>query len=323
MTKSRFVLNRTLCTLCLVCALDHQSGLAAPITTPYIATLNYFAGGLQRYDAKTGALIDTIGELPLRRSELNIGPDGNFYVTISNQFEIKRIDARTGATTQFIDASQIGHIRGMDFGPNGNLFVASPSLGSILEFNGQTGQFIRYFIRGIATPIDLDFAPNGSLFVARGHQQISGPSSILEYDGQTGAFIRTFATTQVDTPQNILVGPTGDVFVTNQWINAAPLVRFDGITGAVKFAVDGGLNNPQGMAFGVNGELLVASWHDSIKRFNAGTGVFLGNLVVGGSLDDPIGVIFVPEPSTLLLGMVTLVTLPRYRRTRFKIVPDA
>jgi hypothetical protein len=85
---------------------------AAPTNlTSYIATLNYFSGGLQRYDANTGVYIDTIGSLPIRRSELNLGPDGNFYITIfsfSNQFEIKRIDANTGVTTQFIDASPFG-----------------------------------------------------------------------------------------------------------------------------------------------------------------------------------------------------------------------
>ena len=289
------------CLTCLPCA---QLGPAAAIAKPYIAVANYSFGGLLRYDAKTGAFLDSIGSFPTPRSELNLGPDGNFYVTIfsySDDFQIHRINPKTGASTLFIDATGLGSMRGLDFGPNGNLFVASSSRNAIMEFNGQTGEFIRDFITGIRSPIDLDFAEDGTLYVARGHHQISNPSSILRYNGQTGAFISTFATSNVDTPQNILVGTDGDVFVTNQWTNAEPLVRFDGTTGAVKFAVSGGLANPQGLTFGVNGELLVASWDDTIKRFDASSGALLGNLVTGGVLSDPIGVIFIPEPSSRLL----------------------
>jgi DNA-binding beta-propeller fold protein YncE len=292
----------------------HPVKAAMPHRKPYIATANYASGDLQRYDATTGAYIDSIGSLPIRRSEIHLGPDGSFYVTIP--FEIKRIDAVTGATTQFIDASQFGNVRGIDFGPNGNLFVASPDLNAILEFNGRTGQYIREFITGIPTPIDLDFAPDGSLFVARGHHESSPSSSILHYDGQSGNLIRTFATNHVATPQSILVDPSGDVFVTNQSPGAEPLVGFKGSTGAIKFAVSGGLNNPQGMTFGINGELLVASWDDTIKRFDANTGLFLGNLITRGFLNNPIGVVFVPEPSALLLLLGSALLIATHRRGR-------
>jgi DNA-binding beta-propeller fold protein YncE len=302
--------------------LAFQSALSANAgLTPYIATVNYFAGGIERYDATTGALIDTIGNLSPWRSELTLGPDGSFYVTkfsYSNDFAIQRIDARTGVTTTFVDASAFGSIRGSDFGPNGNLFVAAPDRGAILEFNGRTGQYIRDFVVGAPLPIDLDFAPDGTLYVAGGHHQAAA-SSVRQYDGQTGAFLRTFTTTQVDTPQGILVGPTGDVFVTNQWSRAAPLVRFDGNSGAVKFAVSGGLRNPQGMTLGLNGELLVASFGDkTIKRFNVESGELLGNLVARGGAFDPVGIVFVPEPHALFLCMVTVpfVKVAKRRRTQ-------
>jgi len=266
-----------------------------------IVTLNYFSGGLLQFDAHSGASLGYTPALPLRRSELLGGPDGNVYVTIfsySDAFEILKVDPNSGVATQFVDGRGYGDLRGMDFGPNGNLFVAAPSEGKILEFNGITGQYEGDFVSGIAAPIDLSFSQDGSsMFVARGHHQISSPSSILRYDGTTGTFIDTFATDQIDTPQNVLVGPEGDVYVTNQWTDGQPLVAFDGVTGDIKFAVSAGLENPQGMDIGIDGELLVASWDDSIKRFDAESGIYLGDLVNGSGLRDPIGVVFFPEPT--------------------------
>lgn len=291
---------------------------AAPVASPHIVVANYASGDLRRYDATTGAALGSFGSIPIRINELNTGPDGFFYVTIfsfSDQFQIVRVNPDTGATTEFVNWSGNGGIRGMDFGPDGNLYVASTTSHAILKFNGQSGQFMGNFITGVHTPIDLDFSRDGKLYVARGHHQLSTPSSILRYDAHTGAFIDTFSAVQVDTPQNILVGPDGDVYVTNQWDTAQPLVRFDGATGAVKFAVSGGLSNPQGLAFGMNNDLLVASWDDTVKRFDPSTGALLGNLVTGPSLNEPSGLVFVPEPAgAILVGIVALSLLLQRRR---------
>ncbi len=299
-----------------------QLGSGATPSSPYIAVANYSGGNILTFDAATGAPLGAFGSFPTPLSEFNRGPDGKLYVTVysySDDYNIYRIDPATGASGRFVNGSGYGGIRGMSFGPNGDLFVAAGK-GAIIEFDGVTGQYKRDFISGIATPIDLAFAPNGTLYVARGHQEIPGGSSILRFDGHTGASLGTFAATHVDTPQNIFVGPDGDVYVTNQWFNAEPLVKFDGVTGAVKFTASAGLNNPQGMDIGLNNELLVASWDNTIKRFDAISGAYLGDLVQQSGVDWPTGVIaFIPEPSQwglLPIGTGILALAHRFGRDR-------
>src|SRR5688500_3405903 len=73
----------------------------------------------------------------------------------------------------------------MAFGPDENLYLASPPAGGVLRYNGITGAFIDVFIPagrgGLILPTVLEFN-NGKLYVADG-----GANAVRRYDAVTGA----------------------------------------------------------------------------------------------------------------------------------------
>lgn len=93
-----------------------------------------------------------------------------------------------GAFTPSVNATSSG----IEFGPNGNLFVGRPESQDIAEYDGATGGPLGSFIAagsgGLSRPGDLKFGPNDNLFVID-----LDDGRILEFDGTTGGFIREFA----------------------------------------------------------------------------------------------------------------------------------
>jgi hypothetical protein len=78
----------------------------------------------------------------------------------------------------------------MKIGPNGNLFVASASSSEVLEYNGNTGDFVRTFVTagsgGLDNPSAIFIIP-GTLFVAS-----LNTDEILSYSASDGSFQGVF-----------------------------------------------------------------------------------------------------------------------------------
>jgi hypothetical protein len=58
----------------------------------------------------------------------------------------------------------LNEAEGMDFGPNGNLFVASELGNAVLEYDGTTGAFVGEFVaagsHGLTDPTFITFGPS-------------------------------------------------------------------------------------------------------------------------------------------------------------------
>ncbi|MEP0842077.1 MAG: hypothetical protein HRF43_05120, partial [Phycisphaerae bacterium] len=68
-----------------------------------------------------------------------------------------------------------------------NLLVSNANDGRVLEYDFNTGAFVREFIpAGVAGAKGIRYGPNGNLFVCTSDQD-----SVMEFDGTTGAFVRT------------------------------------------------------------------------------------------------------------------------------------
>jgi DNA-binding beta-propeller fold protein YncE len=114
-----------------------------------------------------------------------------------------------GTTGNFIDtfvssgSGGLSSARGVTFGPDGDLYVASFGTSEVLRYDGTTGTFLNAFVSagsgGLSLPRDLVFGPDSNLYVSS-----YGSGSILRYNGATGAFMDTF----VSSGSGGLGGPT-------------------------------------------------------------------------------------------------------------------
>jgi hypothetical protein len=132
---------------------------------------------------------------------------------------VLRYDGTTGAFLNVFVAADSnpfgenssGRPRGLVFGPDGNLYVASFSADhpSVLRFDGRTGVLIDAFVPegsgGLSVPTGPLFGPDGNLYLRSG---LNGPGAVLRYDGTTGTFIDEF----VPYGSGGLVGNKGFVF---------------------------------------------------------------------------------------------------------------
>jgi len=222
------------------------------------------------------------------------GALGDLYVTTGTA-SVVQFDASTGASAgTFSTSFSFTGWRGVAFGPDANLYVASENSDIVLRCNGQTGQVTGLFASGggLNGPWGLAFGPTGNLFVAS-----SLTHQVLEYHGQTGAFVRVFASGGgLTSPSGLDFGPNGNLFVSS---SSNQVLQFDGTTGAALgvFASGGGLSDPRGLVFGPNSNLFVASaGTDNVLEFDGTSGAFVRVFANGGGLDSPQGLAIAPQP---------------------------
>ena len=120
----------------------------------------------------------------------------------------------------------MGTAQGLEFGPDGNLYVVSESTTEVIRYNGTSGSFIDVFASGggLSTPKDLVFGPDGNLYVTS-----NSNDKVKRYSGTTGTFIDTFVASGsggLDQPQGLVFGPDDNLYVTSQ--NSDEILRYEG-----------------------------------------------------------------------------------------------
>ncbi len=182
------------------------------------------------------------------------------------------------------------------------LFVASFNNDSILEYDGNSGDFIRQLdplnIGDLSGPIDPTFGLDGNLLVTS-----FGTDNVLKYDVETGDFLEEFIPTGsggLSQTRDLVFGSDNNIYVTSEGTDS--VLKYDGITGdfieEFVSSGSGGLDNPIGLDFGADNNLYVASnGNDSILKFDGTTGDFLEEFVPSGSgdLSGPLGLTFGPN----------------------------
>ncbi len=196
----------------------------------------------------------------------------------------------------------------MAFGPDGNLYVASPPA-TVKRYDGVSGSYIDDFVPflsgGLLGPRGLAFGPDGNLYVG-----CTADDTVKRYDGTTGAPLpasgqtgATFIPHQsggLRLPSEILFGrifgrADYDLYVASDYVENgfSYVFRYDAQTGAprprtgqsgARFAVgvfDGWqLQTFRGLALGAGlGRvvLYVSCWSpSSVAMFDADTGLGLG-----------------------------------------------
>ena len=142
---------------------------------------------------------------------------------------------------------------------------------------------------------------------------------VLRYVATTGAFLGTFATgLPHDHPISLTLGPDGDLYVginnfDDNGQQTSAIRRFDGQTGTLlgTFASGGGLVGPEGLAFGPDGNLYVASFgyfaQSKVVRYDGHTGDYLSDFIPEGSggLSGATSLVFGPDGNLYVTSRLT------------------
>lgn len=183
-----------------------------------------------------------------------------------------------------------------------NLFVSSTNTKSVMEYDGESGDFEEKFAQGggLIEPEGLEFGPDGDLYVA------SRSDEILRYDGEKGNFKGVFASGNglVDPAGIAFCGTGDDLFVGAGLLEGGgggnQILRFDGATGAFEAVVGPGapLDDPEAVVCGPDGKLYVSDTPEGengeVLRYDPDTNAFLGVVVdsIESGIEDPTGMVF-------------------------------
>lgn len=254
-------------------------------------------------------------------------PSGGYLLVPDfDRDNVLRYDGTTGA---FVDEFVSRHSGGLSsavgalIGPHdGNLYVSSGEFGgpgqtkAVFRYSGATGSFIDEFTETgrLFSPRGIIFGPDGNLYVADGE----GPGPrVVRFNGTTGAFIDEFVPPRsggLNIIIGLVFGPSGrnpnklDLYVSSGGTDS--VLRYDGTTGAFlgQFVASGsgGLDHPESLSFGPDGNLYVAdasynSNTPAVLRYHGpagpAPGAFMDAFVPPGSggLKTAFGAIFGPD----------------------------
>jgi len=305
-------------------------------TCPSLLVGSFYSNSILSFDESTGSFNGALvshhsGGLVSPRGMV-MGTNGDLYVNSGkifanpSQSSLLVYDAGTGnlVTSLLPQGNHNGQLtygdaRGLIFGPDGNIYVASDAENNILQIDPSTGTILQAFVPtgsgGINHPQGVVFGPDGNLYVAD-----AGGNSVLRYEGptspdrlapgtplpspgNTGAIFVPSSSGGLDHPASVVFGPDRNLYADSGLFSGVPSVlRFDGRTGAplpsagnagATFVApaSGGLSTPHGIIFGPDNNLYVSngfsitdkSLDGSVLRYDGKTGQFIDTFVQPGS----------------------------------------
>ena len=247
-----------------------------------------------RFDGLTGRLIGEFpngGELTDPRDIVQEIDGSNTVLINGGNDNVLRFDATTGNFIEtFIEFPELNG-GGAVFGPDNNYYVGARTLGSIVRFNGQTGDFINEFIPSelVDFPRGFVFGSDGNFYLGNGADPATGGGggTVIQYDGLTGQVLNpNFVNDPELSPLDVINGLDGNIYVSSEFPfgqdDSVATVRVYNVeTGALLDILDAGLDAegvpildaPRGLGFGPDGNLYASSTGTgSVVRFDGATG---------------------------------------------------
>ena len=222
-------------------------------------TISTFAGnGTVGYDGDGGPAADAILNYP---SEVLVGPDGSVYISDSFNARIRKVDP--SGTISTIAGTGTRNYSG-DGGAATDAELSAP-YGLALDKDGNL-----YFTDVLVSVVRMiDKSGNVNLFAGLGTPGAGGDGSAAV----DAAFYNPIA---------VVVGPDGNIFITDTFNNRIRVVGSDGIVatlvgdGTARYGGDGGparygrISHPEGLAFDSAGNLYIAdTFNNRIRKVSA------------------------------------------------------
>lgn len=175
--------------------------------------VGHFNGGVDEFDAITGAFIKTYNPGPSVGTQWAglYAPTGGVYISSFTTNDVREYDAVTGAFIRVV--TPILAPSDMRIGPNGNLFIGSYGGGFVKEVDAITGALINQWSQpggGLSRTNDIDFLPSGEILVTA-----MGTNKVFRYDTSYN-LVGFFAGTGWGNTHGIEVSPIdGNIYVVD------------------------------------------------------------------------------------------------------------
>ncbi|MCA9751842.1 MAG: hypothetical protein KC591_06600, partial [Gemmatimonadetes bacterium] len=126
--------------------------------------IGHFSGGVDEFDADTGAWIKTYNPGGGTQWAGIYAPNGNVYIGSWNTNDVREYDGTTGAFIGVL--TTVSFPSDMRYGPSGDLFICSYDSFYVKQVDANTGAFIDQWSQpSDCRPNDLEFLPSGDILV--------------------------------------------------------------------------------------------------------------------------------------------------------------
>jgi DNA-binding beta-propeller fold protein YncE len=238
---------------------------------------------------------------------------GNLYA--ANAFSISKFDSSGNFLATIGDSTNVYGARNVTFDSFGNLYVTNESISTISIFDS-SGIYQSNITSNLLGPTGIGFNSSGNLYVANA---ADNTVSIFDPSGVYLSKIDTY----LEIPIDLMFDSSGNLYVAN-YGGSLKLSKYDSsgnYLGQIGTFPD--LNYPYGIEIDAAGNIYVttnasdSSGEHFIAKYNA-SGVFQYRWSTGTKM--AIGLAFVPEPSTYILGTLSALTLAIIARRKRRVV---
>ncbi len=172
---------------------------------------------------------------------------------------------------------------------------------SVVRVDSQTGAVLATYATGLAND-SVAVGSDGCFYVPDYYN-----NDIRRYDA-AGNLLATFGAGHLSSPQDLIFGPDGDLYVGNVGGGIQKFTPSGTFISTFVANGIGGLNNVKGMVFGPDGNFYVANLNNSdVLKFNGTTGALIGTFVSSGSggLSEPEDLTFGPDGNLYITDYAT------------------
>jgi len=171
--------------------------------------IGHFSGGVEEFDAITGAYIKTYNPGGGTQWAGIYAPDGNVYIGSWNTLDVRKYDSASGAFLSVLCSANMP--ADMEYGPGGDLFVCEYGGSAVQQVDANTGAAI--------DTITLPFGDrtNDIAFPAGGGYLVTAGGSVVchVYDASK-TLITSFSGTGWARPHGIAISPhDGNIYIAD------------------------------------------------------------------------------------------------------------